>query len=215
MKKENIHTARESWLRSATNDLRPYFQMLGYALPEKIRFAIAFTSGGKKGVSGECWHPESSADGHYEIIIKADKDDPVEILGILVHQLVHSLLPPTIKHGKEFREIAYRVGLEGQMRDAAPTPVLKERLVALANELGELPHAKLEFTVRSDAPKKSGVRMLRAECRAELCGYAIRILPKWAKAGLPICPLNPRHGLLVCKIPEEVAESTATEPTVN
>lgn len=214
MKKENIHTTRESWLRSATNDLWPYFQMLGYALPEKIRFAIAFTSGGKKGVSGECWHPESSADEHYEIIIKADEDDPVKILGTLVHQLCHSLLPIEIKHGKEFREIAHRIGLEGKMRDAAPAPVLREKLVVLANDLGELPHAKLDFVARSDAPKKSGVRMLRAEC-GKACGYSIRILPKWAKAGLPICPIDPAHGPLVCEIPEEVVESTATEPTAD
>ena len=202
MKKDNIHDARESWLRSATNLLRDYFEMFGYLIPEKIRFAIAFTSGGKKGISGECWHPEASADGHYEIIIKADKDDPVEILGILVHQLVHSLLPPTVKHGKEFREIALRIGLEGKMREALPAPILRERLVAIAATLGTLPHAKLDYTARSDAPKKSGVRALKAECKAA-CGYTVRILPKWAKAGLPVCPINADHGTLHCQFPEE------------
>ena len=202
MKKDNLHDARESWLRSATNLLRAYFEMLGYALPEKIRFAIAFTSGGKKGISGECWHPDASADGHYEIIIKADKDDPVEILGILVHTLVHSMLPPTVKHGKEFREIALRVGLEGKMRETTPAPLLRERLVAIAATLGALPHAKLDFAARSDAPKKTGVRSLKAEC-SKACGYTIRILPKWAKAGLPICPINADHGTLHCTIPDE------------
>jgi hypothetical protein len=112
------------------------------------------------------------------------------------------LLPPTVKHGKEFREIATRVGLEGKMRETVPTPLLHERLVAIAATLGTLPHAKLDYTARSDAPKKTGVRTLKAECSAA-CGYTIRILPKWAKAGLPVCPINATHGTMHCYIPDD------------
>jgi len=207
MKIDNKQSSRESWLQAATNELRPYFEKLGYSLPDKIRFAIAFTSGGKKGIAGECWHPSASADKSFEIIVRADKDDPVEILGILVHELVHSLLPVAVKHGKEFREIAWRVGLEGKMREASPSPILRERLTQLAANLGPLPHAKLDFAARSDAPKKQGIKSLRAECGAS-CGYAIRIIPKWAKAGLPICPINPDHGRLVCETLEDEKEIT-------
>jgi hypothetical protein len=202
MKNDNKYTSREAWLQAATNSLRPYFEKLSYRLPEKIRFAIAFTSGGKKGLAGECWRPESSADGHYEIIIKADRDDPVDILGILVHELVHALLPLSAKHGKKFKAIAGRVGLEGKMREAAPGPVLHERLSSIAENLGPLPHARLDFATRSDAPKKSGVRMLKAECSAA-CGYTIRLIPKWAKVGLPVCPVDPKHGRLRCILPDD------------
>ncbi|MDR3423727.1 MAG: hypothetical protein P4M13_01425 [Alphaproteobacteria bacterium] len=89
MKNVNVHTTREAWLRAGTNELLPYFASLGYALPDNIRYAISFTSGGKRGMEGECWPPEASADRHFEIIIKADREDPIEILGILVHQLIH------------------------------------------------------------------------------------------------------------------------------
>jgi hypothetical protein len=75
--KNNMHTSREEWLRAATNELQPYFESYGYSLPENIRFAIAFTSGGKRGMEGECWHPQASADKHFEIIIKANKSDPL------------------------------------------------------------------------------------------------------------------------------------------
>jgi len=198
MKINNIHNTRESWLRSATNELRPYFEKFGYTLPEKIRFAIAFTSGGKRGrIPGECWHPTSSDDHHYEIIIRADMADAIEVLGILVHELVHTLLPPDIKHGKEFKTVAVRVGLEGKMRQATPTPILRERLSTLATSLGPLPHAKLNFNASSDVPKKQKARLLKAECSAA-CGYTIRLATKWAKAGLPLCPIDTKHGILHC-----------------
>ena len=207
MKSPNIHTFRESWLNSATNELRPYFEKLGYILPTKIRFAIAFTSGGKRGMEGECWHPDTSADQHFEIIIKADKSEPLEVLGILVHELIHSLLPPTVKHGKAFRDIALRVGLEGKMAHAMPAPPLQERLAAVALALGPLPHAALTYSTGSDRPKKSGARYIKAECGAS-CGYSIRLIPKWAKAGLPVCPIDALHGPLICDLPDEAEDDT-------
>jgi len=201
MKTTNVQTTRESWLRSATDELRTYFEKLGYTLPEKIRFAIAFTSAGKRGhMAGECWHPVSSADQHYEVIIRADVADPLDVLGILVHELIHTLLPPSVKHGKEFREIALRIGLDGKMRQTTPTPILQDRLHALASNLGPLPHAKLHFSGNAEAPKKQKTRWLKAECAAA-CGYSFQITSKWAKAGLPVCPVNPDHGTVVCDMP--------------
>ena len=208
MKPGNVQTTREGWLRSATNELRPYFEKLGYIFPEKIRFAIAFTSTGKRGhMAGECWHPVSSGDQHYEVIIRADVADPLEVLGILVHELVHTLLPPSAKHGKEFREIALRIGLEGKMRQTMPTPILAERLQMLASNLGPLPHAKLNFAENADAPKKQKSRWLKAECSAA-CGYGFQITAKWAKAGLPLCPINVKHGVLVCDMPDDGDDDT-------
>jgi hypothetical protein len=208
MKPNNTHTSRESWLAAATHELRPYFAKLGHALPDKMRFAIAFTSTGKRGrMTGECWHPASSADQHFEIIIRADIADPVEVLAVLVHELIHTLLPLSAKHGKPFRDIAVRVGLEGKMRQTQPTQILTERLQAIANTLGPLPHAQLHFAGAADVPKKQGKKWLKAECGAA-CGYGVRITAKWARVGLPLCPIDARHGPLVC---EEVGSGDATD----
>jgi len=189
-------------IRAATNELSPDFLKLGLNLPEKIRYAIAFTSTGKRGhMAGECWHPESSDDQHFEIIIRADMSDPVGVLGVLVHELIHAVLPPTVKHGKEFRDIAHRIGLDGPMRQTRPTPLLLARLQAIATSLGTLPHARLNFTSASDVPKKQQTRHLKAECGADGCGYAVQISAKWARAALPVCPMNTEHGKLVCDMP--------------
>lgn len=54
---KNTHDTRESWLRSATNELRSFFELCGYPIPPNIRFAIAFPSSGRHGKRvGECWH---------------------------------------------------------------------------------------------------------------------------------------------------------------
>jgi len=206
--RQNTHPNAESWLTAAIDGLRPYFEKLGHPLPEKIRAAIGFTSMGKRGrIPGECWHSSRSADKHYKIYIRTDKDDPVEILGILVKELVHTLLPPEAKHGRAFREIALRIGLEGPMRQARPTAILAERLNALAVSLGPLPHGRLDFATASDVPKKQRARLLKAECEAKGCGYTVRLAAKWAKVGLPLCPANPKHGVLRCDIPDDELEN--------
>jgi len=208
--KPNIYPNRETWLETATGKLRKYFSDNGYTLPENIRFAIAFTSGGKRGMEGECWHAQLSADKHFEIIIKADNDDPVQVLGILVHELVHTLLPLSVKHGKEFRDIALKIGLEGKMAHPELTPRLKQHLETIAKSLGHLPHATFNFLGNAEKRKKGGARYLKLECKAIGCGYTLRGIAKWLKAAIPPCPINPEHGLLHCEIPEDDGDGDST-----
>jgi hypothetical protein len=91
------------------------------------------------------------------------------------------------------------------MRHTAPTPILAERLQILAINLGPLPHAKLDFAGASDVPKKQSKKWLRAECAS--CEYSIRITAKWVKIGLPICPVNSKHGSLVCAVTRDDEET--------
>lgn len=209
----NDHSTREAWLRAATNELRPYFTKLGLTIPEAIRFSIAFTSQGKKAkVAGEVWPAEATDDGSCELIVRADFADPMDVLGILVHQLTHASLPPEAKHGKLFRDAALRLGLEGQMRNALPGAALRERLNDVAAGLGPLPHARLNFdrvTLSgievADRPKKQTTRMLKAECLAKGCGYTVRVAARWlADMGAPHCP---KHGQMTTPpLPEKSAE---------
>ncbi|WP_152048839.1 transcription elongation protein SprT [Aureimonas psammosilenae] len=203
----NRHDTRESWLRSATVGLRDHFESCGYPLPEKMRFSIGFTSSGRKTKRvGELWHADASADETFELFIRADLDDPAAVLGILVHQLVHAVVPMDAGHGKQFREAALKLGMDGKMREAAPGPLLQALLNQLADNLGPLPHAKLAIDKGRDGkgpvdrPKKQGTRLLKAECNDQECGYTVRITSKWVdELGAPLCP---RHGTMRIVIKE-------------
>ena len=198
--KSNQHDSRESWLRAAAKELTEYFKICGLVIPENIRFAIAFPSTGRRGARiGECWHSSTSEDGNYEIIIRADIADPVEVLGVLVHELIHAVLPIDAGHGKIYKDAAIKVGLEGKMRHAMPSQLLRPRLVALAETLGALPHARLNIdrgrdNKPADQPKKQKARLLKAECSGEGCGYTVRITAIWVDdIGAPLCP---KHGAM-------------------
>lgn len=217
-KSSNYHDTREAWLRAATGELRPYFAECGYTLPDNIRFAIAFTSSGRKGKRvGECWHSSTSGDANYEIFIRADLAEPVEVLAVLVKELVHTLLPADAGHGKLFKAAAIKVGLQGPMRGAVPGPLLHDRLKALADTLGPLPHAALDITRQSmatrpvavDAPKKQRARMLKAECEVEGCMVVRVALSHVRKLGPPHCP---EHGPMKVDLPPEDEELPEVEP---
>ena len=211
MKGSNAFDTREAWLRAAANELRPHFRSCGYELAENIRFAIAFPSTGRKGKRvGECWHSSASADSSYEIFIRADLSEPEDILGVLIKELVHTLLPTDAGHGKLFRTAAARLGLEGPMRQATPGPLLKQLLKTIAGGLGPLPHARLNLeqqpmttrgtvAVAVDAPKKQGTRYRKAECTDPNCGFTVRVTASHVKTiGPPHCP---RHGAMTVDLP--------------
>ena len=213
--KTNSHDTRESWLRAATRALTPYFASCGLSIPENIRFAIAFPSTGRNGARiGECWHSSTSDDGNFEIIVRADIADPVEVLGVLVHELIHACLPPDAGHGKDYKLAAVKVGLEGKMRHAMPSQLLRPRLVELAESLGVLPHAKLNIdrgrdNRPADTPKKQRTRLLKAECGGDGCGYTVRITAKWVDdIGAPLCP---KHGAMAVDRGEDAEVEAVAE----
>ena len=216
----NQHDLHESWLRAAVNLLRPYFVDIGYPLPEHIRTAIAFPSTGRKGKRlAECWHSTSSEDDSFEIFIRADLAEPIDVLGVLVKELVHSALPDGVGHGKEFKTAALKAGLQGPMRTAKPGILLQGRLLEMANTLGPLPHARLHIdqspltaiaplaAVALDGPKKQRMRWLKAECRADGCDYLARITAKHVRGiGPPHCP---KHGEMHVEFPPQDDEPDA------
>jgi hypothetical protein len=214
----NRHDFRESWLRAAAAELRPYFASVGYPLPDNIRFAIAFTSTGRKGQRvGECWHSSSSDDASFEIFLRADIAEPVEVLGVLVKELVHTALPADVGHGKLFKTAALRIGLQGPMRKARPGILLQNRLTEVAATLGPLPHAGLHIeqapltavAVAVDRPKKQRTRMLKAHCDADGCGYLVRVAGQQVKdIGPPHCP---KHGPMTVEFPPEAEDEAEAE----
>ena len=220
MAKANAYEFREEWLQAALGQLRPYFHECGFELPEKIRFAIAFPSTGRKGNRlGETWHPKSSADGTWEIILRNDLFDPVDVLGVQMNKLVHTVIPDDASHGRKFRAAALRVGLSGKIHKAEPGPLLLKRLAEIAEKLGPLPHAALNIEdnpittrpIERSSKKRGGVRVKAEcpECASEDKPYIVRLSAASARdPGPPHCP---KHGAMKIEWPAEEEQSSEAD----
>jgi hypothetical protein len=207
----NVYDTREAWLRAGADKLRSHFESCNLPLPDKIRYAIAFTSTGRKSKRvGECWHSASSEDTTFEIFIRADLAEPIQVLSVLVKELVHTALPAGAGHGKLFKDAATKIGLDGPMRAAQPGVLLKQRLAEIAADIGPLPHASLHIgdetpltavSVAVDRPKKQRARMLKAHCEIDDCSFVVRVAAQPVKdIGPPHCP---RHGAMTVEFPHE------------
>jgi hypothetical protein len=174
---------REEWLNEAVKKVTPIFTQRGYEVP-KVRVSCGFASTGKTRHIGQCWAKEISHDEVNEIFISPKLDDPVDVMDTLIHELVHAVDNCKNSHGKEFKKIALRVGLEGHMRSAHAGKPLREKLSVIAKELPEYPHKKLRIVdkiiVRRPTPK--------AVCKE--CGYQINVPKKYIEYGAPLCPLH-------------------------
>jgi hypothetical protein len=177
---------RETWLDSAVQRLRPVFDAAGSPLPEVVKVACGFPSRSALAQSkrriGECWYPEHSKDKTTtNVLISPTLDDAVRVLDVLVHECIHAAVGPGVGHKGPFRKLARRLGLEGKMTATVAGPELAKSLGVLASQLGDYPHASLDYS----KVKKQGTRMLKVQCPD--CGYAVRTTAKWLEVGVPKC----------------------------
>lgn len=174
----NTYPYKEQWLSQAVEFyLRPYFTAQGHNIPERVRVSTGWPSRGamakRNRVIGQAFAPDCSADGTSEVIVSVYLDDPVEVLGVLVHECLHHAVGIDAKHGKPFKDGMRAVGLEGKV---TATKVGDDLLVHVRNwveALGAYPHARL------DGKKKPGQvgRMLKWKCQK--CGLIVRSTQKW------------------------------------
>jgi hypothetical protein len=175
---------REEWLLKATDELKPAFLETGAEIPEKTRVTCGWPSHGgraKKQVTGECWPAKKSGDGHFEIFISPTLADPIDVLGTLVHELVHAAVGLDEGHKAAFRAAATALGLTGKMTATEVGEELKGRLHDLSAKLGAYPHAELDPSQKTT----QSTRMLKIQCPA--CGWMARTSKKWMELGLPTC----------------------------
>lgn len=180
--------SREAWLIAATSKLREtVFREVGHDIPT-VRISVGFPGGGsaRKRI-GEYWHGKATQDGIPQIFISPVLTDAVEHLDTLVHELVHACTPGA-GHGPKFKKLGLAVGLVGKPRSMGAGDALKEKLKALALELGEFPHAGVNLSDR----KKQSTRMIKCECTH--CGYTVRTSRSWIDVwGAPICPCSKKQ----------------------
>lgn len=170
------HQLREVWLHEAMTFVRQHFKDAGYDVPEHVRVGTGWPSRGglakKKRTIGQAWSNKCSGDGTHEIIISVYLDDPIRVLGVLIHEVIHVTVGVEHGHKKPFTDCMKAVGLDGKPTATTESAELVERMKPWADALGPYPHAKLDGLVKDT----QGTRMLLMECD---CGLKIRTTQKW------------------------------------
>lgn len=152
----NSIDTREGWLTLAAEMLDDkYFKSEGYTMPEKVRVSVGFPRASAMAI-GQCWDPKSSEDGTYEIFICPTQDDPVRVLDILLHELIHAVVGIDEGHKGMFRKLVKEVGLAGKMTAtiAEEGTTVHAELKVIADRLGKFPHAKLTKKKKPSKPNK-------------------------------------------------------------
>jgi hypothetical protein len=183
---------REQWLNAAVQAVKPLFAEHDVELPE-VRVSCGWPSSGgtrnKNTTIGECWHREVADDKTSQIFISPTLHNEIEVLGVLIHELIHawdngaSGHKGNVKKREGFRWLATVLGLEGKMTATKVGDALGVRLLPIYYELGKYPHSALR---PGSKLTKQSTRMLKVECPND--GYTLRATRKWLDMGLPTCP---------------------------
>ena len=172
---------REAYLNYITDSyIRPHFASKGYTIPQNVRMSCSLTS--RKKHIGECWSSIASEDNTFEIFIAPKIADSNEVIAILIHELIHATVGLQAGHGKEFKQCALSVGLEGKMTSTTASPDLVDQINIWIAESGEYPHAPL---TQSNI-KKQSTRMIKCVCLE--CDYQVYTSRKWLDIAMPTCP---------------------------
>lgn len=192
------HQTREAWLEEAIRLLTPLFAGIDRAEVPALRISIGWPGGraNKKTTRGQCWVSHAAKDKVSQIFISPWVEEPIVILGVILHEMIHGIDDCASGHRGNFARIAKAVGLLPKFTSARPSPALLERLVEIEATLGVWPHAVLlnpgVDTLVADQPKKQGTRMLKVVCSTTgVDGYKVRMTQSWIDdVGLPICPCH-------------------------
>ena len=183
------HSTREAWLNQAVAELDTLFVNEGHDLPD-VRVSIGWPHGGRANTIGQCFPPTMAADEVAQVFISPVLADPVRILDVLLHELVHAVnhAAGDHGHGKCFSAIAKPLGLTGKMTATEAGPELREKLVAIAATLGGFPHAAL--TPAAKLAKSRSGKSIKLECAAGEDFVVSISRTRLEMHGAPKCPCH-------------------------
>lgn len=199
---EGEFETREAWLMTAIESFRPLFEeKTGQTLPELIRVSTGWTKRARKGSIGWTWISDAAEDKVSNVFISPEIADSVEVLGVLLHELIHVADDCEHGHTGAFKTMWQALGFTGKATCSTPGEELKDHLEAMVIIMGDYPHAKMLTGAdggKTSGPKKQTARMIKCQCSE--CGYTARTTKKWLEIGPPSCPL---HGAMVPEIPAD------------
>ena len=193
---EQNHQTREAWLTAALwGFIDQHFTTAGYDVPSNIRVTCGFPAkhalARKMQRVGECWASTQSMDGTFEISVSPVMADPLKVLGILIHEVVHATVGLAAGHRSAFSQCASKVGLTSPWTATGETEDLKVEMASWLKSLGTYHHAVLGLSavttifdddgnplvpINTNPPQST--RMLLLQCH---CGCKIRTTKKWIK----------------------------------
>lgn len=207
------HAARESWLQHAIRELAPWFlENSDDEIPVNLRVTVGFGPTGSRQESirimGGTLHTRCSADGAIEIFISPESPTAFDMLGTLVHELVHAILltrsePRWWGHSGPYADLATDLGLFGPLVSSVPGEALTAELERIVSVLKTFPGAPVtvsgigpvseESERQSTGPKRqTKSRYLLVKCtqaeELDCYGYQARITRVHLDLGAPSCP---------------------------
>jgi hypothetical protein len=194
-------TEREKYLLNAVEKFRPLFERNKLHIPE-IKVSCGFPSTNPKKTLGQCFSSTCCADGSRQIFISPIIKSTVETLGVLAHELLHSALDDSAKHGPQFKEAMISVGLEGKAIHAMPGDELLAFCEKMAEELGDYPNSPLKIPEKTQKERATGKKSFKLHCSkfrdgdkscrlievAKAGDYTVTASRKSLKLGFPLCP---------------------------
>lgn len=161
-----VKQLREWWLFEAAKFLLALMVEQGIeAVP--VRVSCGWPSRGGMGqgkhVIGQCFAQEVCADGISQIFVSPRISDSVQVLGTLLHELIHASVGCQHGHKKPFSQAARKVGLIGPPTATEVGPELQVVLQAFVEQVGPYPHAPIRVMQRP----KVGSRLRLYECQCD------------------------------------------------
>jgi hypothetical protein len=167
------HTNREAWLLAALPSLVALLDQAGApAFPTpllSVGFPFGIRTGNGKAI-GQCWTLTDQERAH--IFVHPCLDDPLQVLNVVAHELIHAAVGCQHGHRGPFASVARALGLEGRLTATTAGPALLVHLVTIANRVGAYPHRALDPQLLEQTRKKQGTRMRKYACPC--CGQILR-----------------------------------------
>jgi len=184
---KSLFATSEEWLQAAVDtSLRSVVQTItGMVIPD-VRIGVGFPSTGKSGSTlAETWPRKAANDNVNEITVRVTMSDPVEVLGVLLHELIHVGFDGKYGHGKRFQKEFARLGFMGDPKGHMMSPELRNNLKTLADSLGVYP--RKEGLQEFIAKHKQTTRLHKVICQT--CSLNFRLTQKWIDKAVQLdCP---------------------------
>lgn len=165
MAQAELTVYREAWLQAAASFLFDHIAAQG--LPRVIvRVSCGWPVRGgvsrRRTVIGQCFPPSLCTDGTPQIFISPRLSDSVDVLGTLLHEILHASVGCQHGHKKPFSQAARKVGLAGPPTATVVGDGLRPLLLSYVERVGPYPHAAI--TVKPKTKVGSRLRLYQCGC---------------------------------------------------